>query len=277
VSAGRLRRLSAVVFLGAIVATAHGGGLVSGAEGDPPAGGDQARASGGGAPWHPHVKAAKRYARSRAGQVSFAITRLNGELRSFHPGRSSRTASLYKAMLLAAYLNRIRNQQIESWERNLLRPMIRVSDNDAATTIDEILGRRPIERLARRADMNHFRWNDAWGLSRTSAADQARFFRYFRRRVPERHERFAMRQLASIVGWQRWGIAEVRPKGWQLYFKGGWGSGIGLVDHQSALLERGRMRVGLSILTEGNPSHGYGNATLRGVAKRLLRGLHRVR
>jgi hypothetical protein len=227
--------------------------------------------------WHPDVKAAKRYARARAGQVSFAITRLNGELRSFHPGRRSRTASLYKAMLLAAYLHRIRHEALEDWERNLLKPMIRVSDNDAATTIDEILGRRPIERLARRAEMRSFHWNDAWGLSLTSAADQARFFHRYRRYVPERHERFAMRQLHEIVGWQRWGVAKAKPRGWQLYFKGGWGSGTGLVDHQSALLERGRMRVGLSILTEGNPDQAYGNQTLRGVAERLLRGLGGVR
>lgn len=29
-------------------------------------------------------------------------------------------------------------------------------------------------------------------------------------------------------------IALVRPLGWRLYFKGGWGSGTGWVDHQVA-------------------------------------------
>jgi hypothetical protein len=58
-----------------------------------------------------------------------------------------------------------------------------------------------------------------------------------------------------------------------LYFKGGWGSGRGLVDHQVALLTRGDQRVSLAILTTGQDSHDYGKATLRGMAARLLRGL----
>ena len=82
-----------------------------------------------------------------------------------------------------------------------------------------------------------------------------------------------MRLLSSIVPSQRWGIAQVRPRGWALYFKGGWGSGSGLVDHQVALLTRGKERVSLVILTASDGSHAYGKETLRGVAKRLLRGL----
>ena len=65
----------------------------------------------------------------------------------------------------------------------------------------------------------------------------------------------------------------MRVRGWRLYFKGGWGSGTGAVDHQVAFLQSGRMRIALAIFTVGNPSHGYGKQTLRGVAARLLRGL----
>ena len=80
--------------------------------------------------------------------------------------------------------------------------------------------------------------------------------------------------LRDIVPGQRWGFGRVSlPAGWQLYFKGGWGSGPGLVDHQVALLRRGEERVALAILTTGSPSHAYGKQTLRGVAERLLRDL----
>jgi hypothetical protein len=58
---------------------------------------------------------------------------------------------------------------------------------------------------------------------------------------------------AARVG-QRWGVARVRPDGWRLYFKGGWGSGIGLVDHQVALLRAGAYRVAVAVLTTGNPT-----------------------
>jgi hypothetical protein len=62
----------------------------------------------------------------------------------------------------------------------------------------------------------------------------------------------------------------VRPAGWSIHFKGGWGSGTGLVTHQSALLRNGSSRIALSVLTRWNPSHRYGTRTIRGVAARLL-------
>ena len=85
--------------------------------------------------------------------------------------------------------------------------------------------------------------------------------------------RYAMRLLATIVPSPRWGVATVAPAGWNPYFKGGWGSGTGLVDHQAALLTLGKTRVSLAITTRFNPTHAYGKETLRGVAARLLRGL----
>ena len=114
-----------------------------------------------------------------------------------------------------------------------------------------------------------------WGRSRIPASDQARFFQRIDRLLPRRHHVHAMVLLRTIVASQRWGIGRVRPAGWRLYFKGGWGSGTGLVDHQVALLQRGGRRISIAILTAGNPSHDYGKRTLRGIAARLLRGLTR--
>jgi hypothetical protein len=68
----------------------------------------------------------------------------------------------------------------------------------------------------------------------------------------------------------------VAPRGWALYFEGGWGSGRGLVDHQVALLTRGRERIAVAVLTSGSPSHRYATRTLRGVFRRLLRPLRRA-
>ena len=81
-----------------------------------------------------------------------------------------------------------------------------------------------------------------------------------------------MKLLNTITPAQRWGIARVRPSGWRLYFKGGWGSGTGWVDHQVALLTRGDERVSVAILTYRDGSHAYGKETLRGIAH-ALRGL----
>ena len=82
-----------------------------------------------------------------------------------------------------------------------------------------------------------------------------------------------MELLRTVVHTQRWGIGEAIPAGWTAFFKGGWGSGTGLVDHQVALLTRGQERVAVAVLTTTNGGHKTGKATLRGVFRRLLRGL----
>jgi Beta-lactamase enzyme family len=233
--------------------------------------------AGAEATWRPRVGAGERYASERAGDTRFAIVDLGGEHHKFHAGRSAPMASLFKPMLLAAYLSRhsVRDRDLREADRELLDPMITRSDDAAATTVRDIVGRERIERLAEKAGMRHFRYDEIWGRSRTSARDQMLFFYKWDRYVPERHEEYARELLASIVESQRWGIADERPPGWRLYFKGGWGTGTGLVDHQVAFLERHECRIALAIITEFNPSHDYGIKTLREVADRLLRGLGR--
>ena len=224
--------------------------------------------------WKPDIDAAKRYVEARAGHVGFAVVDMRGRLHHAHGGGRAAMASTFKVMLMVAYLRRIEDRALTASEKRLLKPMIRRSDNDSATRIRDILGQGPIEALADRARMKHFRWNSIWGYCRTSARDQAFFMRNLRRYVPKRHWAFAKRQLANIIGWQRWGVAKVNlPRGWDLYFKGGWGSGSGAVDHQIAQLRNGHRRIGIGVLTESNPSHDYGKATLEGVFRRLLHAL----
>jgi hypothetical protein len=124
--------------------------------------------------------------------------------------------------------------------------------------------------------MTRFAVNPVWGLSLTTARDQSLFFLRLEQLLPGRHEAYALKLLRTIVPSQRWGMGQTIPDGWRLYFKGGWGSGTGAVDHQSGLLRRGDDRVSISVMTVNNPSHAYGKATLEGVSRRLLRGLEPV-
>jgi len=225
-------------------------------------------------PWRPHIRDAAHYAASRAGSVSFGVRTRHG-LRGVGVERTVPSASVVKAMLLVAYLRRpdVRDRALRPGERELLGPMIKRSDNARASHVCNIVGTGGLARLARRVHMHRFHATRPWGLSTIDVADQTRFFLHIDRYVPSRHRRYALRLLGSIVPSQRWGIARVRPPGWALYFKGGWGSGTGWVDHQIALLRRGRRRLAVAILITSSPSHAYGNETLRGVAARLLRGL----
>jgi hypothetical protein len=223
----------------------------------------------------PHVRAAREFAATRTGDVSFHV-RTEAEHWGLDADRAVASASVIKAMLMVAYLNRpsVRHRDLRAADRRLLGPMIRRSDNAAATRVRNIVGDAALRRLGRRAAMTRFSVHPVWGLSRITARDQSRMWLRFESFVPRRHRATAMRLLRSIVPSQRWGIARVAlPPGWQLHFKGGWGSGTGLVDHQVALLTHGRDRVAVAVLTTGNLDHAYGQRTLRGVFARLLRGL----
>jgi hypothetical protein len=112
-----------------------------------------------------------------------------------------------------------------------------------------------------------------WGKTEITARDQTRFFLHLDDYVVPSHRVYAMHLLANITPSQRWGVGAVAPAGWTLYFKGGWGSGTGLIDHQVALLRRGCARVSIAVLTMYDGSHSYGKETLRALFHRLLRGL----
>ena len=222
------------------------------------------------------MAAAERYAEGRAGTIAFAVVDEAGRLHGYHGARLARSASLLKPMLLVAYLrgHDVRGRGLTSWERRLLTPMIRRSDNANVPRLIGLVGERRLARLAEAAGMGSFELNmPFWGSSETTPFGQALFFHRIESLLPERHRAYAMRLLETIIPSQRWGVGRVPHAGWRLYFKGGWSTGTGRVDHQVALYAAGSKRLSLALFTQFDPDHEYGKETLRGLAERLLRGL----
>jgi hypothetical protein len=220
------------------------------------------------------VQEASRFLAGRAGSGSFAAVDDRGRVHGHGRGVRYSSASLVKAMLLVAYLNRkdVRHRALRGSERGLLGPMIRVSDNDAASAIYARVGEGGLNRLAHRARMRRFVSNPVWGGCQVTARDQARFFSRIRSLLPRRHRGYGLGLLHRIVSYERWGIPRGAPRGWRLYFKGGWfRDADGWRVHQAALLRKGKRRISIAVLTRGSPSLGYGAATIAGVTFRLLR------
>ena len=147
------------------------------------------------------MHAAEVFALRRRGIISFAV-----ETRSrtfgWCAGRIFPSASVLKAMLLVAYLRQpgVRRRPLTGSERALLGPMIRRSDNAAATTILGRVGPGQLRALARRAGMRHFTpVTGIWGNSRIDAADQVRYFFEIDHLIPARHRAYGMRLLASVT------------------------------------------------------------------------------
>lgn len=224
--------------------------------------------------WKQRVAKADAVARSRAGEVTFAVIDDHGHIhgRRFH--QPVRGVSTIKSLLLLTFLRdpAVRHRSLTGAERDLLTRMITVSDNGAAGTMISRLGEGKIEREARRIGMRSFQLiHGFWGLSPTTARDQAVLFRRLDKNLPARHRTFARRLFASIVSYQRWGVPRGAPKGWKVLFKGGWGYGTGKATHQGARLERAGRVFGLGVTTFGNPGTDYGATTIERVTRALLR------
>ena len=218
----------------------------------------------------PNVEAAREYAATRPGTVAFAV-RTPTTFEGVEEDRAFNSASVLKAMLLVAYTRSASGRPLRADEKRLLDPMIRKSDNAATNVIFTRVGTAGLKRLAKTARMGRFKpASPVWGNSRITARDQTRFFLAIDTLLPARHRAYGLRLLRTVVASQRWGIGRLELPDWQVYFKGGWGSGTGAVDHQVALLVRGEERIAIAVLTADNGSHAAGKKTLEGVFRRLL-------
>lgn len=216
------------------------------------------------------VTAARDYAATRPGTVAFAA-RTPTTFAGVREDHVFPSASVLKAMLLVAYTRSARDRPLRADERRLLDPMIRKSDNAATNVIFGRVGTAGLERLAKTAGMARFKpAAPIWGNSRITARDQTRFFLKIDTLLPPRHRAYGLRLLRTVVSSQRWGVGRLDLPDWRVYFKGGWGSGTGAVDHQVALLVRGEERIAIAVLTADNGSHAAGKETLEGVFERLL-------
>jgi hypothetical protein len=179
-----------------------------------------------------------------------------------------------KVLFMIALLREpgVRHDDLTASEKALLKPMIRRSDNQAANAVFNRVGQAALHRLADDIGLDRFTTQPTWGLTTITAASQARFFSEIERYLPKRHRDYAMRLLSRIVPSQRWGIPPVAPKHWRLYFKGGWSGRPSWRVNQVMLLRRPPRRFAIAILTREQPSKGYGERSIQGVAKRLLRG-----
>jgi hypothetical protein len=218
------------------------------------------------------VRIAAQYARARSGRVAFSVIDGHGRQHSLGGQVRFYAASVAKVLLLAAYLRGQGRAGIHPHLRYPLERMIIVSDNDAADLVYAQVGDRGLRSAAYAGGMRRFSVSGHWGNAVITAKELARFMINLPAIIPGRHRRYAESLLEGITVQQRWGIPAAVRHRFRVLFKGGWRpTPVGRLEHQAALLRRGGHVVGLAVLTDAQPSHEYGTATIRGVAARLLR------
>lgn len=219
------------------------------------------------------IRAASEFAAGRSGSVSFATIDSRGRLRGRDINRLYPGASVVKTMILAAELRRLSDagDEVDGATRSQLSAMIRLSDNDAADAIYARSGDAGMIAVAKRAGMTGFEIAGHWGNAQITAADMARLFAGLDRVLPRRHREYGQRLLGSVIAAQSWGIPAAAADRWAVRFKGGWLPDKALVHQAGELRERDGVReISIAVLTDEQPSHGYGVETVRGVAGRLL-------
>jgi hypothetical protein len=212
---------------------------------------------------------------TRAGRTAFAVVDSEARMSGVHMHWTFVSASVVKAMLLVAYLRELnaRGQHyVDSSSNSFLYPMINVSDNNAATQTYSHVGDGGLYALAHAAGMTDFNVYGFWANAQISPADQAHFFFEMDSLIPPEFVGYARRLLSTIAGYESWGIPAVaRPRGYNVFFKGGWrGTGLGQLVHQVARLEGHDRTFSIAVMTDGDPSMGYGIDTIQGLTGALL-------
>ena len=70
----------------------------------------------------------------------------------------------------------MRGRLLNDYDRSLLGPMIRASDNDDAQRVFDIVGQSGLAALARRVGMPYFATNPIWGERSVTPRDLTRLF-----------------------------------------------------------------------------------------------------
>jgi hypothetical protein len=221
------------------------------------------------------IARAEAYLSKRVGRTALAVVDSEGRLSGVNVHRTFVTGSVVKAMLLVAYLRRLNalgQHDVDAYSRSFLYPMIHVSDNSAATQTWSIVGDSGLYAVARAAGMTDFSISGIWARAQISAADQSRFFFEMDSLIPRQFVGYARFLLSTIAGYESWGIPAVaRPLGYNVFFKAGWRPTVlGQLVHQIARLEGHGHTFSLAVMTDGDPTMGYGIDTIQGVTRTLL-------
>jgi beta-lactamase class A len=212
----------------------------------------------------------------------FSVAVLNkktGERYAYRGTVAYDTASIVKAQILGCML--LHDQDAghgpTSSEMSLATPMIRLSDNDAATDLfSHVGGHSAVGKCDRRLGLTHTVVNSAWGLTRTTADDQIKLLSEFVNTAgPLRasSRKTILTLMSTVSSGQRWGIPSIARSGETATNKNGWDTrsaddGLWAINTIGRITAAdGHVNVSVAVLSHDNHSMSAGVALVQKVAK----------
>jgi beta-lactamase class A len=212
-----------------------------------------------------------RFLRARLGDVSASVYDVRtGTWFGYHPQEEHQTASVVKLAILGAVLRLAQEGRVTLGpaERDEMRRMIEVSDNDAATALWNLAGGPDgIAAFARLAGLWETEPDVHWGLTVTTTTNQVALLRLFaapNRVLGQAARRIAMRLIANVDPTQRWGVSSGVAPGALRGIKDGWigEPGEGWVVNSIGYVRGEGREYFVAVLSDRDPGYDYGIATI---------------
>jgi hypothetical protein len=202
--------------------------------------------------------------------VSWALLdRRTGNLTTGGDGGTNSTESMIKAWIAADYLRGLGGREPTAGEIDLLRRMIRDSDDDAAETLYQRRGGDPvIGRLISTCGLTDTSVRTGWwSLTRMPAQDAARMGDCIAdgRAVSGKWAGWLLSEMRHVRGEGRFGIVDVRPG---VAIKNGWTSWGG-AWHVNCLAVADGWALAVLIRYPSGLGLGHGAEACRAVARKL--------
>lgn len=197
-------------------------------------------------------------------------------------GEHFSSASIVKALILAALLrwHHETGTPLSSWERAEATLMITQSDNDAATDLWNEVGMSRLRHFLNLAGMSQTQLGTGgyWGLTQVTARDEMLLLKLLtlpNSVLSPASRAYQLRLMARVIPSQRWGTPDGAPQDVTVHVKNGWlpESDGWHINSLGAFTGDGKNYL-IVVLTDDDPSEGYGIDTVENVARVVHRDLN---
>jgi beta-lactamase class A len=207
------------------------------------------------------------------------LDKKTGQLYAYRGTEKYDTASIVKAQILACMLLKDQDagRDPTSGEMALAKPMIRLSDNNATTSLfQRIGGRSAVTKCNTRLGLKQTVVNSSWGLTRTTVDDQVKLLsEYVDSKGPldADSRKTAYTLMSTVDESQDWGIPSIAKAGEQTTVKNGWDTrsadgGLWAINTIGRVTsDDGGVNVSVAVLSHDNSSMDGGITLVQKVAK----------